>query len=191
VTNAVASTNSAASPFLAGYTNPISVFGPMRNAAANTFSANVMDPGASAMVNRIGNSFRSQASGNYGSVVSNSMGQMGSDGVKRMEDEFRNDDSVSNEALRAAQRAWGRVQTEFRSQINRLPVPGSGGSGTRSGVMASSTPLTYQGALPASPMVQGSSVVNNYTTVNFSPSYHGAGISQSSDVALARIMSKV
>ena len=192
VNNAVTSTRTAASPFYAGYTNTVSVFGPMRTGAANTFSANTMEPGASAMVNRIGNSFRNQAPGYYGHVISSSMQQMGNSGVTKMEEEFVNADSVSNEALRAAVRAWRTVRTEFQRQINRLPVPGSGGIGTIGSIPPKS--MAYQGALPTSPMVQGSSggsVVNNYTTINFSPAYHGAGISQSSDVALARIMSKV
>jgi len=165
-------------------------------AAKDTFKRDTMVPGATAMVNKIGDSFKSRRDDTYGSIIVNSMKDTAADAVKKMDDEFKNSDTVTRSAIKAARDAWGSVRSEFQRGINRLPVPGGGG-GSGTGNSFTGSTMAYNGALPTTPMVPGASpgrggdVINNYTTINFSPAYHGSGISQSSDVALARIMAKV
>ena len=162
------------------------------SSARNTFNADTMTGGAFAMVDTIGKSFRSTREGNYGSIVSNSMQVMGADGVKRMTDEFKNDNTTTNEGLRAATRAWSGVQRVFRDQI-RARFPDYSGTGAIGPGMVQSGAMSGAGAVALSAMSQTTTTIinNNNTIVNFTPQYHGNGGSPSTDVALARIMSKV
>jgi hypothetical protein len=172
--------------------NIATAFSGYTSSARNTFNADTMTGGAFAMVDKIGKSFRSTREGNYGSIVSNSMQGMGADGVKRMSDEFKDDRSTTNEGLKAATRAWAVVKKVFKDEI-KARFPDYSGTGAVGPGMVSSGAMSGAGAVALGAMSQNTTTIinNNNTIVNFTPQYHGSGGSPSTDVALARIMSKV
>jgi hypothetical protein len=177
------------------------VMGTFRTQASNTFLSTTMLRGGSEMIFTLGNEMGKTGYNTYGSTLINSMGTLGSKSIAAMEEQFSetNSRSISKKAVDIATNAWRRVRTVFGSHIEALPVPGTrvpppGSGGWNPTYTQPLGPISLTSIGPsgaATPTNTGAVVINNNTTINFTPTYNRSNVSPASDVALARIMSKV